>query len=657
MKNSIGLIDNIRSKGYGAYKFKKEWCQDSSFANWLKQVSDPQSAYCTFCRVFITAKASVLKKHAKSANHLEIAEILKEGSEGKLTRRQKILRAEIKLAALVVSRHVPFLLCDYLTPLLKQLFAEESETAKNLTLCRTKVSNIIKNILAPAQTERLTTILKNTKYSIIPDESTDRSTASLLGIEVRYADEKKEQIVDSFWDLISIYKDENATADSSTIFNLIVQSFESKQVPLQNAISFCSDTCNQMFGNNAGVATQAREKYPQLLTVKCNCHIGNLCVKRAISEDPLNSELFIRGVFNYIKSSGKRVGYWIACQKKLGLTPITVKQVVLTRWLSFLECIDVIERRLPALEFFLQHEDSPDAQELYQQMQEPLLKFFISFYQFVLEKFCIINKIFQSEKAIVPKHDHKMVVLIAEVLKIFMDDDYVEENSNDITAIDIKNSNRYKPLEEMGLSQRLWDLLNECQSNESMNADERKSCLTNCRLILVESCSMLQEKFEYDQKWLPLLRFFNPENALNKDFHKLERSLDKVFEAFPFLQDLTEAQKTEINLQWSMLCDFEHADEERPDTFWIKLKKRSFEGKQRFELLAQVAIDILTIAPSNASIERRWSQMNLLKPKGRCRKASETIRCELQAYSYVRGNIKIISDILIEFGLFLNKKK
>lgn len=209
MGKLTGLIHDTRNRGYQPYKFQKEWCNNDLFKKWLKPTSDSQSVYCTVCRVYLLAKKSILSKHAQTRDHIDMVEIFESGNT-KLTRRQKVLRAEIKLAAMIVARHVPFLLCDYLTPLLQLLFAQESEAIKNMALCRKKVANIIKYIMAPAQIKRLTSILTRKWFSIVIDESTDRSTASLMGIEVRYEDEDAEQIIDSFWDLITVYKDENA---------------------------------------------------------------------------------------------------------------------------------------------------------------------------------------------------------------------------------------------------------------------------------------------------------------------------------------------------------------------------------------------------------------------------------------------------------------
>lgn len=72
----------------------------------------------------------------------------------------------------------------------------------------------------------------------------------------------------------------------------------------------------------------------------------------------------------------------------------------------------------------------------------------------------------------------------------------------------------------MGLSQRLYDFLADCKKDEKLSDDEIHFCLVNCRIILIESCIKLQQKFEYDQNWIPFLKIFDPENALDPNFHK-----------------------------------------------------------------------------------------------------------------------------------------
>lgn len=139
-------------------------------------------------------------------------------------------------------------------------------------------------------------------------------------------------------------------------------------------------------------------------------------------------------------------------------------------------------------------------------MQEPILRFFIIFYDFLFENFVKINKLFQSEETIVDKKKHQMVGLFDNILKIFLKNEYIDNNLKDLEDIDVRDSSNFEELKNMGLSQRLYNFFANCKKDEKLNDDEIHSCLVNCRIILTESCVKLQQKFDFDQNWIPFLK-------------------------------------------------------------------------------------------------------------------------------------------------------
>lgn len=74
---------------------------------------------------------------------------------------------------------------DNLTRVLKS-HVKDSPTIQNIACGRTKTTGLIKNVLAPAGETDLVEILKKTHFSIIVDESTDRTLTKYLVILVRY---------------------------------------------------------------------------------------------------------------------------------------------------------------------------------------------------------------------------------------------------------------------------------------------------------------------------------------------------------------------------------------------------------------------------------------------------------------------------------------
>jgi len=66
----------------------------------------------------------------------------------------QVQRAEIKFSALLSEHNVAFQIIDHLEALMKSCFPD-SKICQNMKLRRTKATNIVKNVIAPAQKDVL----------------------------------------------------------------------------------------------------------------------------------------------------------------------------------------------------------------------------------------------------------------------------------------------------------------------------------------------------------------------------------------------------------------------------------------------------------------------------------------------------------------------
>lgn len=88
-----------------------------------------------------------------------------------------IKRAEMKLAALIAEKDLPFQVMDTLVPLSKNIFPD-SKIAARLSSKRTKTTQIIKKAVGNNFLETLYSHLKKEGnfFSLIMDETTDQSS-------------------------------------------------------------------------------------------------------------------------------------------------------------------------------------------------------------------------------------------------------------------------------------------------------------------------------------------------------------------------------------------------------------------------------------------------------------------------------------------------
>lgn len=143
---------------------------------------------------------------------------------------------EIKLAGFVSEHNLSFSIIDHLTNLLKESVTD-SNIIQRLNLGRTKLTSIIKNVIAPEHKLYLTKILKETKFSILTDESTDISCKKASCIVVRFYDKTSQQIKSFLWELVQVFSENqsNEGATAEHLYQAIIVSFQN-QVPLNNII-------------------------------------------------------------------------------------------------------------------------------------------------------------------------------------------------------------------------------------------------------------------------------------------------------------------------------------------------------------------------------------------------------------------------------------
>lgn len=269
---------------------------------WLGPSSEGSTkAYCKVCNVHLTTELSTLRRHGMTANHLTKARSVKSSkpinellpSISKPSSHDIAVKSgEIILGAFFAECNIPYRTVDTLVPVLKKIFPD-SKIAQDIQLGRTKVTNIIRNVLGKSERSILAMKLKEVPFSILADESTDVSTSKLMAIVVRLYDEEYKDVRSWQWCLAEIYT--GSSADSSTVtvtidpenneeieindagpvilrgstaedlYRLLIKSFADFHIPDENIIGFASDGANVMLGHHNSVGSRFREHFPGTL--------------------------------------------------------------------------------------------------------------------------------------------------------------------------------------------------------------------------------------------------------------------------------------------------------------------------------------------------------------------------------------------------------
>lgn len=184
--------------------FKDEW--RVTFP-WIKRSARGVGfAFCSVCNLHFSVThggKNDVTKHTDSSAHKANDSMTK--TTPTLTNMfssapDKVTRAEVMFAFFIAEHNLPMAVADHFTELVKEMFPD-SEIAKKFSCKRSKTTHILNTALAPALDDRVTSLCKAEKFSLMIDESNDHSDNKAVTILVRVLDRTVQRITTRFLDL------------------------------------------------------------------------------------------------------------------------------------------------------------------------------------------------------------------------------------------------------------------------------------------------------------------------------------------------------------------------------------------------------------------------------------------------------------------------
>ncbi|KAK2718843.1 hypothetical protein QYM36_005998 [Artemia franciscana] len=200
-----------------------------------------------------------------------------------------------------------------------------------LASSRTKTTGIIKNVLATEEKVQLANGLRNNKFAIIVDESTDKSWTKVLVIIAKYVD-ANYNVREVFLGLLDVHD-----ASSAGQKNLIMKCLSDLGIPIQNLMGIGFDNASVNTGSVKGLGVLLKEEVPNLFILGCRSHSLALCGTYAAKKLPEGLEVFNHDIVNYIASSPKRQEELKKCQE---FARVSIRIDYKDETLVNLRCID-----------------------------------------------------------------------------------------------------------------------------------------------------------------------------------------------------------------------------------------------------------------------------------------------------------------------------
>lgn len=298
--------------------FRDQWKKGRP---WLIESKKGKTFFaCKLCKKDYTAGLSEIIKHENGQSHKQKSKAFQQQpslsafTQEAVELNQSVQSAEIRIASFVAEHNLPFNISDHLTELIKSV-SIDSKIASKIVCGRTKCSNIVKNVTGHISKEKLIAKLQTTSFSLIIDESTDKSAIKHLCLVVRL--QVNEKVQDHFLTLIPL---EDAT--SLNIYNKIVDFFKTNQIDyVNNLIGFAADGANAMMGRLNSVRSLLLRDIPNLFVQMCICHSFALCASYATNKIPSNVEELTREIYKYFQYSFKKTSEFLKFQEFANLKP------------------------------------------------------------------------------------------------------------------------------------------------------------------------------------------------------------------------------------------------------------------------------------------------------------------------------------------------
>lgn len=586
---------------------------------WLKPcVGDNTKARCAYYNINILAHRKSLKTHRNTKKHIQNAKNEKECLRlSKIENfatlviddRQKI--AELKIAAFICE-HCSINAIDDLSKIIKDLDST-SQVLKNIKIHRTKCTGLIVNVISPCLFKEMLDDLGESYYSLIIDESTAIDNTKVMCIMIRYFSSTLKKIRTTFYKLISL---ESGTAENMT--NSLISHVQNDGLNIKHLIGIGVDGTNSMIGKNDSVASRLKRIIPHLVVIKCTCHSLHLAAEKSCDRLPRNLDYLVKKSHTWFSHSTKRnIEYRKIYEAINQSTPKKITKLSGTRWLARIEAIKTIIDQWDELKLHFEMAKSSYrcsegyvAEELYNMYKSDENKIYLIFLRDVLKDITNVNKLFQSSEVEPLKLLKDLNYLLYLILQRIVVPDQLEKVKNQ----DLINYNFQDYLMSADCVYYGY-YFNEFSAN--INPQNLKDIKERCRAFYIELVKQLQERIPKNLQILEKLCYFTPENAMNRskgDITDIAVSFKEIcLDIDSTIKEWNALHRLEINTNNS-------------EDFWVKINNNvDAAGEKRFEHISRLALALLCLPFSNASVERAFSIMNIVKDKLRNRLIIRTL--------------------------------
>lgn len=517
-------------------------------------------------------------------------------------------------------------MCDDMMELHKRMFPD-SEIAAAMALKRKKCTTLVQQ-LGDFVGGRLASKLKENKFSIIIDESTDCSVEKACAIIVKYFDKATNMIKTAMLDIVNVYDGQEGGSSGEALFNKIIHCLNSYEIPLNNLIGFAADGASNMMGAFNSVTSRLKHDIPGISILRCVSHSIHLCSSEAAKTLPRSCEDLVRNIYNFFAHSAKRKFEFKEYQMFCKVKPHKILHPCATRWLSLHNAVARILEQWHPLKLYFRNivleERLSSIEKINESLNDPSILCYLTFLNYILPHLNSVNVLFQSRGPTLHLLNDKLCNLYRLLLDCFCYSHAIAKSP--LHDIDPSDNSKHKPVEQIYLGAELHVLF---QRPEYQRGNIIVTIKTRCRVFLIEACKQIRKRFDLNNSLWRLASYLHPKKFLDHNIRSTMPSLSDLVREVPrintySIQTLDDQWR---DIAWHHFPDNIKELQGNAQIFFKFISEyEDDDGSRKYQCLANFALEVLSLPSSNADAERLFSKYNLIKRKERNALKLETVR-------------------------------
>jgi hypothetical protein len=514
-------------------------------------------------------------------------------------------------------------------------------------------------------------MLESPFFSLMVDESTDRSLEQHLVVYATYLDSKGlGPPISQFMKLKNVID-----GKGKTIYDSVSELINVRGLQYKNLIVVSTDGASAMIGHENGFVSFLKKNTPNLITVHCVAHRESLATADASKKIPelLCVEKIANKVYSWVQNSPKRSNELNDLLKIMQIDVLDVLQIHSVRWLSRGEVIIRLVKLMPAILTLWKNEKKTSS--WYDKTRIYSIQFCFHMLADVLGELNKLNKTFQEENVDITTIGLALEVTISTLSRWFLRKETFAEGTTYLSKFLSDSQYGYIEIKDEGVVIDRHEL--QYISIPAMDIDYndiRKRTMKPCIEGTEESCQQLTEGYiesliDSLNERFPDLPLFNAAKLFSPCYYPEERhSREKNSERwlFKLFQHLQHTISEDIGLV--PLFDVKACKRElHPFVDSLNLACEGFSMKEAWKVFRNTKLwhktyphmmklwqVVLTIPASTVDCERGFSKQNIIKDIRKSRLGLDT----LDALMRISLNGPELSDVdwNVVYGLWRDTK-